>query len=370
MDLLHRHDPGFDEERSGFQTAYQHEPDIVVKATSAADLRDAVVYAKDNELPFAVQSSGHGLNAALDGGLLISTRRMDAVSVDAATRTAKVEAGATWEQVVDAAAVHGLAPLSGSSPGVGVVGYTLGGGLGVLSRRYGYAAEHVRDIDVVTRDGEQRRVASVEDVDGGVVTGMEFGLFPVERIYGGGLYFSGELVADVLAAYRKWTTDMPDELTSSVAVMQFPDIPMVPEPLRGRYVASVRIAFIGDAVTGERLVAPLRDVGPRLMDTLAEMPFRESASIYNDPKQPHSYIGTNALLSELDPTVLEIIPDLPGCVVQLNHLGGALADRGYLLRLVSVVDGSDDMRSVHQRVLDAVAPWTAGRAPNFVFGQR
>lgn len=86
----------------------------------------------------------------------------------------------------------------------------------------------------------------------GVVTGMEIGLFPVTRIFGGGLYFAAEHVHDVLAAYLEWTATVPEEMTSSVGLIPFPD--GVPAPLGGRYVAHVRIVFTGDAEEGEQLV--------------------------------------------------------------------------------------------------------------------
>jgi hypothetical protein len=177
-------------------------------------------------------------------------------------------------------------------------------------------------------------------------------------------------------------------MTSSVALIPFPDVEGMPPPLRGRYLAHVRIVFDGDAAEGERLVAPLRAVAPRVIDTLADMPFTESATIYNDPPWPHAYSGTNALLSDLTAEILPSFVDIAGpsapmmCVVQLNHLGGALArppavpdaiahrDAAYLLRVISPLDGADvaSVRSVHGALMAAVASTTVGRSPSFVFG--
>src|SRR5882724_5820921 len=175
--VLRPEDADYDRARSGFQTAYRHRPSVIVAATSAADVRAAVRYA-----------AGAGLSVAVQ-----------------ATR-------------------YGLAPLSGSSPGVGVVGYTLGGGLGVLGREYGYAADHVRAVELVTADGAPWRVTTESDPElfwalrgaggnFGVVTALEMSLVPVTRLYGGGLYFDTALVPDVLAAYREWTATVPDGLT-------------------------------------------------------------------------------------------------------------------------------------------------------------
>ncbi|MBO0873115.1 MAG: FAD-binding oxidoreductase, partial [Pseudonocardia sp.] len=286
------------------------------------------------------------------------------------------------------------------APDVGVVGHTLGGGLGLLSREYGYTADHVRAVEIVTADGQRRRVTGEDEAalfwalrgagaNFGVVTALEIDLVPVSTLFGGGLYFPGEQAPRVLAAWREWTATVPERLTSGVGLIPYPDLPMVPEPLRGRYVAHVRVAYTDGAAHGERLVAPMRALGPALIDTLREMPYTESGSITADPTMPHGYYGRNAMLRELQPsldsTVLELTgPDSPvPCVVQLNHLGGALArppsvpnaiahrDASYLLRVLSVVDGAGPSRARRApgRLTDAVAPWTLGRSPNFVLGE-
>ncbi|MFI2185429.1 FAD-binding oxidoreductase [Streptomyces sioyaensis] len=398
-------DEGYDAERSGFQLAGRHRPAVIVGAESADDVVAAVRFARDHGLPVAVQATGHGLSAATDGGLLISTRRMAGVTVDAAAGTARVEAGVVWGQVVAAAAPHGLAPLNGSSPDVGVISYTLGGGVGVLARTYGFAADLVRAVDLVTADARQLHVTADSDPELfrallggghglGVVTAMEFGLVPVARVYGGQLVFGGERIDEALAAYLRWTETAPDELTSSLALLAYPDLPQLPEALRGRYLAHVRIAYTGGAAEGERLVAPLRAVGP-VRDDLREMPYAESHSIHRDPSDPHAYDGDNALLSGLEAAALRRVAALTGpaaptmCVVQLNHLGGAMARRGgaagtvghrdarFALRLLSPLAGAGPdgpgadlatVRALHAEALAAVEPWRLGRSVNFLFG--
>lgn len=391
-------DAGYDAERSGFQTAYRHRPAVVVGAESAGDVAAAVAFATGHGLPVAVQATGHGLSAATDGGLLISTRRMAGVEVDPAARTARVGAGVVWSQVIEAAAPYGLAPLSGSSPGVGVVSYTLGGGVGLLARTYGYAADRVRALDLVTADARQLHLTR----DGapelfrallggghglGVVTAMEFELLPVERLYGGQLVFDGDYVEAALAAYLRWTRTVPDTMTSSFSVIDYPDLPQLPPALRGRYLFSVRIAHQGTAADGARLVAPLRAAGPRLTDDLCEMTYAQSHAIHRDPSDPHAYDGDNALLTDVDEAALRRVLALTGpgapvmTVVQLSHLGGALAapggagavghrDARYALRVLSPLDGGDreTVRALHAEALRAVAPWRIGRSVNFLFG--
>ncbi|MFH8405171.1 FAD-binding oxidoreductase [Streptomyces sp. NPDC018019] len=389
-------DEGYDAERSGFQTGRSHRPSVIVGAASAADVAEAVRHARAHGLPVSVQSTGHGLAAAADGGLLVSTRRMDEVRIDPEARTAWAGAGALWGKVIEAAAPYRLAPVNGSSPGVGVVGYTLGGGLGILGREFGYASDHVRTVELVTADGELRRVSQERDPDLfrallggghglGVVTGLEFGLVPVARLYGGQLVFGADLLDEALAAYLAWAEDLPDTLTSSVGLIVYPDLPVLPAHLRGRYLVQIRIAYTGTAEDGGRLVAPLRAVGPRVADTLREMPYSDAHTIHQDPAAPHAYDGDGVLLSGLDADALRTVaalggPDAPMmCVVQLNHLGGALVSGGgsvghrdarFLLRVLSPLDGTDvtAVRSRHAGMLAVVAPWAVGRSVNFLFG--
>ncbi|KAA6214527.1 FAD-binding oxidoreductase [Streptomyces albofaciens JCM 4342] len=386
-------DEGYDAERSGYQIGYSHRPSVIVGAASAADAVAAVRYARAHGLPVSVQSTGHGLAAATDGGLLISTRRMDGIRIDAAARTAWAGAGVLCGQLIEEAAPYGLAPVNGSSPGVGVVGY---GGLGILGREFGYASDHVRTVELVTADGEVRRVSEAHEPDLfrallggghglGVVTGLESGLVPVERVYGGQLIFGADLLDEALAAYLAWTEDLPDALTSSVGLIVYPDAPAVPPHLRGRHLAQIRIAYTGTAEEGDRLAAPLRAVGPRVADTLREMPYTDSHTIHQDPATPHAYDGDSVLLSGLEADALRTVAALTGpdapmmTVVQLNHLGGALAagggsvghrDARYLLRLLSPLDGTDvaAVRALHAEVREALAPWAVGRAVNFLFG--
>ncbi|MFJ8600240.1 FAD-binding oxidoreductase [Streptomyces shenzhenensis] len=391
---------GYDEERSGFQTNFRHRPAVIVGATGAADVCAAVAFAGTHGLPVAVQLTGHGLAVAAQGeGLLVSTRRMTGVEIDPQARTARIEAGVRWEQAIAQAARHGLAPLNGSAPHVGAVGYTLGGGTGLLARQYGYAADHVRGIDVVLADGTLRHVTADSDPDlfwalrggrdnFGIATSMEVGLFPITRLYGGGLFFAAESVPEVLSAYLAWTETVPEELTSSVSLLLHPDLPVIPEPLRGRYVAHVRIAYTGDTASGERLVAPLRAIAPRLIDSVREMPYTQSGSIYNDPVFPHAYYGNNILLGAMDAavlvkTVLDVAgPEAPAvCVIDLRHLGGALSrppavagavgnrDAEYMLRVLTPLAATDiDIaRPVHRRLFEALRPWTTGRTLNFIY---
>ncbi|MFB7879148.1 FAD-binding oxidoreductase [Nocardia sp. NPDC056064] len=384
-------DTGYAEEVAGFQTAYTHRPALVVGAVTAEDVRAAVEYAARQRLPVAVQATGHGLSVAADAGVLITTRRMDAVTVDPVARTARIGAGVRAGALVEAAAAHGLAPLNGSSLSVGVAGYVLGGGLGLLGREFGYAADHVRAIDLVTADGRMRTLTPGDELfdavlgtggNFGVVTGLELDLVPIAEIYGGQLIFPTELVDTALETWRQWTETLPDTLTSTVAVLTYPDIQALPEPLRGKHLASIRIAFHGTAEEGEQLVAPLRAIGDRLRDDLRVLPYTESHTIHSDPDFPHAYAATNALLSELTPAGLAALRALtaPGgpveAVVDIRHLGGALRhggasighrDAAYVVRVITGADGDAEPADL-ALVREALAPWTIGHSLNFLYG--
>lgn len=392
--------PGYDDERTGFQLLAPHRPAVVVAASGSDDVRAAVRLAAARGEPVAVQATGHGLAGPLDGtGVLISTRRMAAVRVDPVERTAWVEAGARWRDVIDAAAPHGLAPLSGSLPGVGAVSYTLGGGVGVVARRYGFAADHVRRVDLVTADGRLREVTAESEPDlfwalrggggnFGVVTGMEIDLVPVDRLYGGTLAFDLGRTPELVEAWHRWTADLPDEMGSAVSLLSFPDVGWAPEPLRGRHVGQVQVAFLGPVADGDGLLAPLRALGP-LVDGLREIPYSRSEVVFSEPDQPHAYRGESLLLDDVDPGRLPALVELSGpadellCVVGLRHLGGALSrppavpnavghrSARYLLGVLSPTDAErlPAVRAVHDAVLGSWSDRAVGRSLNFTFGE-
>ncbi|MFG1946171.1 FAD-binding oxidoreductase [Nonomuraea sp. NPDC048826] len=400
--VLTPEDDGYDTERTGYQLARLHRPDLVVGATGAADVRAAVEFARSHALPVAVQGTGHSsAGIAGEGGVLINTTRMTGVRVNPETNTAWVAAGTRWAEVIHEAAPAGLAPLSGSYPGLAVVPYTLAGGLSLLSRRYGYAADHVHGIDVVTADGRLRHVTDKSYPDlfwalrggrdnFGVVTGIEIGLVPITTLYGGSLQYPGELAAEVFDTYLRWTATVPDEMSSSIMQMSYPDIPAFPAALRGRQAVHVRIAYSADVLDGaEHLVEPLRALGP-MSDTLGVLPYTEAGSIYADPPFPGHVEAGTALLGELDTTAVRTILDLAPPhtpvphIVELRHLGGRLAlppaapnavgnrDARYLFNVISRLERADitEIRPAHQRILEALGPWsTGGRLLNFMNGE-
>lgn len=355
--VLQPEDPGYAEECATSNKAVAYRPLAVIGAVTAEDVRVAVDFARRRGLPVGVMATGYGASRPADGALLINTRRMTNVSISLDMRNARAEAGVRWRKVVDAGAPFGLAPLCGSSLDLGVVGSTLGGGLSpVLGRSKGWAADHVRSIDLVTSDGVLRRIGPDREEDlfwairggtgnFGVVTGIEFDLFALPRLYGGGLFFEGEYAGDVLHAFRYWVATMPEDMSASVALLRPPQPSSVPQPLRGRLAVHVRVAYLGPAEEGERLVAPMRALGPTVMDTVREMRPSAVGTIHGDISEPRHIYDAAAGLRELTPRAIDVIlrlagpaSDSPLNLVELRHLGGALR-RGP--RIPNAVAGRD-----------------------------
>jgi hypothetical protein len=384
--------PGYADEVAVFNEAVTHRPAVVVGAVDTADVGMAVDFASQHGMDIAVLNTGHGPSVAAGPmTLMISTKRMSRIEIDAGTSTARVEAGVRFGQLVEAAAPFGLAPLPGSAPGVGVVGYTLAGGASAtMGRRYGWAADHVSALDVVTADGRFRRVTPASDADlfsallggkgnFGVVTAMEFALFPVTRLYAGALFYSGEHLRDVLNAYLPFTATAPDDIATGLAILNFPPLPDLPPFMQGKVVVAVRVSYVGEPSEGARLIEPLRQAAPVLMDTVADIPFTEFGSISADPTEPAAAVEHFGLLRELPEDAVDAIVAAAGPeagssinLVDIRHLQGAYSrppsfpnavgarDAAFAFFALTVVPPGHevaDYRDAGQEFVDAVTPW-------------
>ena len=224
-------DPGWDDARRAWNLAVDQHPAAVALPASAQDVAEAVRFARSRGLRVAAQGTGHNARplGSLEDTLLVKLTRMRRVTIDPVARIARAEAGAVWHEVVDAADGHGLAALAGSAPDVGVVGYTIGGGISWLGRSYGLAANNVEAIEVVTAEGRLVRADACTEPDlfwalrggggsFGVVTAIELRLFPVTEVYAGQLWWPAEAASPVLQAWRDLTqSDPPEEFTSAAA---------------------------------------------------------------------------------------------------------------------------------------------------------
>jgi hypothetical protein len=336
-------DESWDEARQAWNLTVDQRPAAVVLPDGVADVAATVVFAREHGLRVAPQGTGHGASALgdLDGTILLKTARMRGVEIYPKARIARVEAGALWIDVVDAAAEHGLAALAGSSPDVGVVGYTLGGGLSWLARKHGIGANQVTAIEGVTASGEFFRTDRDHEPElfwalrggGGsfaIVTALEFNLFPISEVYAGILWFPVERSAEILKAWRAWTDGVPDEMTSVGRILQFPPIPEIPEPVRGKSFVVVQAIWLGEESEGARLLAPLRDLGP-VMDTVQTIPVPELSRLHMDPEGPAPGVGDGGMLSDVDDDLIDALVERvvgkPILSAEIRHLGGAVARR-------------------------------------------
>ncbi|MGW0175938.1 FAD-binding oxidoreductase [Rhodococcus sp. NPDC003322] len=389
---------GYDLAVAAFNCATVHRPAAVVVAASAADVAAAVGVAAEAGLTVAVLATGHGAAAVGPDSILVNTGLLDSISVDAHARTATVGAGVKWRQVLDAASPYGLAGLCGSAPDVGVVGYTLGGGMGPIGRTYGFAADHVLEIEVVTADGRLRRVDANTDPElffalrgggaaFGIVTQITFRLFEIQTLLAGGLFFDIADAARVLHGWREWVHTIPETVGSSVAVLNLPPLPDLPEPLRGRSVVHVRFAHVSDTEDGEPWIAALRALGTPIIDTVTEIMYADVGAIHADPTEPMPAAERGALFRELpaeaiDEFLATVGPEggLPLAMAEIRAMGGALArpagvpnavaGRAAAFSLFTIgalaPEIADVVPAALDSVLDRMQPWvTGGSLVNF-----
>jgi hypothetical protein len=339
-------EPGHDEydaARAAWNLAVDQRPAAICIATQVEDVQAAIAYARANGLKVAAQTTGHLSQTlpALDDTLLLRLSLHDGeVEVDPYERVATIKAGARWADVVDAVTPYGLAAMHGSSPSVGVIGYLLGGGLSFYGRRHGLAVNHVRAFEVVTPDGLVRRVDAEHNRElfyalrgggGGyaVVTAVELELLPYPEVTAGALFFAAEDAHRVLRAWRDWTTDAPDSITTTFRVLCLPPLPDVPEPLRA--VPTLCIDGVAlEATEATRLEQRLRGVATPILGGFGPMASSAIVRLHGDPEEPAPFIGDAILLSKLDDWAIESFlrvagPDSPLVAAELRHLGGALA---------------------------------------------
>ncbi|MBL1075050.1 FAD-binding oxidoreductase [Nocardia sp. 2] len=386
---------GFDHLRLAWNRAVDQKVSAVVEVADAGDVAAVVKYAAQAGLAVSTQATGHGASTAASGTILVKTRGLDGVRVDAPARRAVVGAGAPWAVVLEAAAEHGLAGPVGSSDVVGVAGYTLGGGVGWFSRSQGLAASAVRALEAVTADGEQVRVTATAEPElfwalrgggGGdfaVVTALEFELFEANRLYGGRMLWPARQAGAVVDAFRKATEEAPESLSLWFAVVQFPPFPQLPDFLRGQSMVVV------DVVSADGVTAPLRwfdEIPGRLLDTRRELDATQLGGICMEPTTPTPSRARGELLTDFSPAVSEALlaAAIPGgtpaplAMMQVRHLGGALTRPGpdagaaggiaepYLLSLLGPVltrEMGAVVEARQQAVLAAVRPHITGRKP-------
>jgi FAD/FMN-containing dehydrogenase len=335
-------EPGY-ERCTPWNVAVPVQPAAVVFATSPHHVAETVRFAAAHGLRVTVQATGHGAIPVGADAILVQTAAMTDCVVDIQNRTARVGAGARWQHVLDVAAPHGLAPLCGSSPNVGVVGFLTGAGIGPLVRSVGVSSDYVRSFDLVTGAGEFLRVTPEQHAELfwglrggkstlGIVTAVEIDLLPISEFYGGALYFDGADAAAVLRGWQQWSAGLPENVNTSIAFQQLPPLPGVPEPLAGRLTVAVRYTALDDFAEAAALLAPMRETATPIIDAIGVLPYAAIGAVHADPVDPMPVHEDQVLLREFSTDAVDILLAAAGpgsasvqTIVEVRLLGGAMA---------------------------------------------
>jgi FAD/FMN-containing dehydrogenase len=392
-------DPDWDAVRMGWNLATDQRPAAVALVESADDVAATVAFAAANGLKVAGQGTGHGSAGLppLDDTVLIKTGALRGIEIDAEARTARVEAGVLSLELGEAGQPHDLCGMPGSSPDVGVVGYTLGGGLSWIGREHGFACNRVNAIELVTAEGERRTVDANDGADlfwalrgggGGyaIVTALHLDLLEIPAVYSGALVFPAEVGIDAVRTYRDWAGEQPDEVTSVVRFITPPPLPDVPEPIRGRPLLTIDGAcLVASKEEGEAIIAPLRaGIGSTIMDTYDWIPAVGMSRIHMDPESPVPGVGEGGLVTKLDDAAIEAFVALAGpdsgsplLLTELRRLGGAFArpaegsgalshiDADYVMYSVGIAMSPDmgEAAATHlKKIEETMRPWAPGGA--------
>jgi len=395
-------DEGFDSSRQTFNLLHDQRPAAVVRVANADDVAETIRYAAQRGLRVAPQGTGHNPGPMLDSledTLLVRTDALQEVKIDVAARRARVGAGVRWGAVAQPASAAGLAALHGSSPDVGVAGYSLGGGIGWLARKHGMQANALTAVEIVTADGQLRRIDHYTETDlfwairggggnYGVVTALEFDLFAVPELYAGALFFPFERADEVMHTWHELVSaGLPDEITTVARVYQFPPLPILPEFLRGKSYTVVQAAYLGNEAEGAELIRPLTELGPD-MNTFGMADPSTLGHLAMDPEDPVPAASAARIVSDTSHATIDALlasagPGSPSQLasVELRSLGGALARRpegagaratlkgDYAMFAVGGVmspELRDEVQGQADGVAAALAPWDAGfRYANF-----
>jgi FAD/FMN-containing dehydrogenase len=339
--LITPDDADYDTARALEGGGFDRRPALIVRVAHDGDITRVVRLAREAGLELAVRSGGHSTfgHGVSDGGLVIDLSAMKALDIDPAARTAWAETGLTAGEVTRAAGEHGLAVGFGDTATVGIGGITVGGGIGLLSRRYGLTIDNVLGADVVTADGSRLRVDAEHSPDlfwairggggnFGVVTRFLYRLYPVRDVVGGMLFLPA--TPDVLAGFVAAAAAAPDEVTTILNVMTAPPMPFLPPEMHGSLVAMAVVVAVGDAETGERYLAPFRALATPLADLVRPMAYPEMFAA-PPPEAPAAVVGRVHFMDHMDldlaRTIIEHLEasEAPMRTVQLRVLGGAVA---------------------------------------------
>ena len=343
--LLRPIDAQYDEARKIWNGMIDRRPALIVRCAVAADVAEAVRFARERELTISVRGGGHGVGglAVADDALMIDLSLMRGVWVDPDERMARAQAGCLWGDVDSETQALGLATVGGIVTHTGVAGLTLGGGIGWLMRKYGLTIDNVRSFDLVSAEGERLRASADENRDlfwglrggggnFGIVTSFEYALHPVGPIVlSGAVVYPAERAKEVLTFYRDFIADSPDELTTIVNLRTAPPAPYLPEAVHGKPVILIAVCYAGSVEDGERVLGPLRNIGKPLADVVTAKPYLAHQGMF-DASVPHGhrYYWKSEYLAPLSDDAIDTLvgkawpTPTPQSYTIMFHMGGAI----------------------------------------------
>jgi FAD/FMN-containing dehydrogenase len=347
--VLRPGDQGYDEARTIWNGLIDRRPALIVRCTGAADVVEAVNFAREQNLLLSVKGGGHNVagNAVNDGGLVVDLSQMSGVHVDPSTQTVRAEGGATWGDCDRETQLFGLAVPGGVVSTTGIAGLTLHGGVGHLRRKYGLSIDSLLSVGIVTADGKLRRASAKENEDlfwavrgagsnFGVVTSFEFQAHPVgPMVMVGAVFYPLEDVKALMPAWSDYVTRAPDELSSLAICWSIPSEPPFPPELHGTPVFVVAAVYSGSVEDGEPVVQPLRELAEPVADLSGPWPWLGLQSGFDAmfPAGQFRYWKSRAL-SELTEAAIDDIADFasrrpsPLTDIVVWHHGGAMSRVG------------------------------------------
>jgi len=339
-------DPAYDNARSIWNGLIDRRPALIVQCSGAADVVDAVNFAREQGLTLSIKAGGHNVagNAVNDDGIVLDLSQMRGVHVDPALQTVRVQGGATWGDLDRETQLFGLAVPGGVVSTTGVAGLTLHGGLGHLRRKHGLSIDSLVSVDIVTADGELRRASATENEDlfwavrgagsnFGVVTSFEFRAHPVgPMVFVGAIFYPFEEASSILPAWRDFMATAPEELSSLAICWSVPPVEPFPPEIHGTPVVVVAAAYCGPAEEGERVVQPLRELAQPVVDASGPWPWLGLQSGFDAifPQGELRYWKSRSV-TELSDEVIGDIIELAGrrpaplSDIVIWHHGGAMS---------------------------------------------
>ena len=378
--VLEPTDAGYDDSRTVWNSMIDRRPAAIARCIGAADVVACVQFARAHDLLLCVKCGGHNIAglATADGALMLDLAHMRGVWVDAQNRIVHAQGGCLLGDVDRETQLHGLAAVLGFVSLTGIGGLTLGGGIGYLTRRWGWTTDTVLGMDVVTADGSIVRASSEENADlfwglrggggnFGVVTGIDYQLFPVgPEIVGGVVAWPGSEARQVLELYRTMAEEAPSELTLVALLRPAPPAPWLPREWHGKPIVGLLACYSGPLVEGERLVAPIKSLGTPIGDVLVRRPYAQMQSLL-DATQPKGrrYYWKSEYVSRIDAELCDkaivnasritsphsavVLFQIAGALNQLStdHTPAGNRDARYLLNITaSWEQASDDAENV------------------------